>query len=131
MNYKIKYCLLPLKINIVVSLVRGRAQRRYGKLAIFMINKKIFNKYQCVIIQNVGHTSSNSRQTLTSLRPSWLRGDVRNGSATADSRGKECATPQCSWRLLAIALLLTCGLLAAALAYLTGLLSDRYLFVNM
>ena len=34
--------------------------------------------------------------------------------------GKGCATPQCSWRLLAIALLLTCGLLAAALAYFTG-----------
>ena len=34
--------------------------------------------------------------------------------------GKGCATPQCSWRLLAIALMLTCGLLAAALAYFTG-----------
>jgi len=34
--------------------------------------------------------------------------------------GKRCTTaPQCSWRLLAIALLLTCGLLAAALAYVT------------
>lgn len=34
--------------------------------------------------------------------------------------GKGCATPTCSWRLLAIALMLTCGLLAAALAYFTG-----------
>ena len=66
-----------------------------------------------------GHNSSHSRQTLTSLRPSWLRGNVRNGSAS-DGRGKGCATPTCSWRLLAISLLLTSGLLAAALAYLTG-----------
>jgi len=67
---------------------------------------------------HAGHTSSNSRQTLTSLRPSWLRGDARRGSVSG-VRGKDCTTPQCSWRLLAIALLLTCGLLAAALAYFT------------
>ena len=48
-----------------------------------------------------------------------MRGDVGRGSGS-DGRGKGCATPTCSWRLLAIALLLTCGLLAAALAYLTG-----------
>jgi hypothetical protein len=59
-------------------------------------------------------------------------GDGRNGVADQHMHhhhsglggvgrgGKGCATFQCSWRLLAIALLLTCGLLAAALAYFTG-----------
>ncbi|XP_057365537.1 teneurin-a-like [Daphnia carinata] len=91
-----------------------------------------------------GHGTSTSRQTLTSsLQSSWLmrrgNGDARSSSSGADMNhhhhlglgvigggrgvgggpGKGCATPQCSWRLLAIALLLTCGLLAAALAYFT------------
>lgn len=82
-----------------------------------------------------GNASNNSRQTLTSsLRPSWLMGRGSNGDGIRDVRssdglglggagrvgGKSCTTaPQCSWRLLAIALLLTCGLLAAALAYVT------------
>lgn len=93
----------------------------------------------------LGHGTSTSRQTLTSsLQSSWLmrrgNGDARSSSSGADMNhhhhlglgvigggrgvgggpGKGCATPQCSWRLLAIALLLTCGLLAAALAYFTG-----------
>lgn len=47
--------------------------------------------------------------------------------------GKGCATPQCSWRLLAIALLLTCGLLAAALAYFTGksIITNSYVLVKL
>lgn len=45
---------------------------------------------------------------------------VIGGGRGVGGPGKGCATPQCSWRLLAIALLLTCGLLAAALAYFTG-----------
>ena len=91
----------------------------------------------------VGHGTSTSRQTLTSsLQSSWLmrrgNGDARSsgtdhhhhgiaslglgvgGGRGVGGSGKGCATPQCSWRLLAIALLLTCGLLAAALAYFTG-----------
>jgi len=44
----------------------------------------------------------------------------RSGLSGVGRGGKGCATFQCSWRLLAIALLLTCGLLAAALAYFTG-----------
>lgn len=88
-----------------------------------------------------GHGTSTSRQTLTSsLRPSWLsrasgNGDIRSsdrhhhhhhhgidtlGLSVGVRSGKGCSTLQCSWRLLAIALLLTCGLLAAALAYFTG-----------
>lgn len=47
-------------------------------------------------------------------------GVIGGGRGVGGGPGKGCATPQCSWRLLAIALLLTCGLLAAALAYFTG-----------
>ena len=115
--------------------------RRLGDIVSEMIfNFRLFYSPRADI---VGHGTSTSRQTLTSsLQSSWLmrrgNGDARSSGADhhhhgiaslglgvgggrgVGGSGKGCATPQCSWRLLAIALLLTCGLLAAALAYFTG-----------